>query len=147
MARDQMVPWASMSLGMQLPFKLKLPPTCLEAAEHAADQKCAKYSSLPATQEFVPVAVELLGPVNHTGCEFLMDLGHRVTAVSGDPLETVLLFQRLSMCTQRFNAVGLPFRGTSHNQPGTRTTNSRLMAHPRIVSKRGGLFQLRAKKE
>ena len=80
------------------------------AAEHAADRKRAKYSSLPATHEFVPVAVESLGPVNRAGREFLMELGRRMTAVSGDPLETVHLFQRLSICTQRFNAVS--FRGT-----------------------------------
>jgi hypothetical protein len=80
------------------------------AAEHAANRKCAKYSTLPTTHDFVPIAIESLGPLNRTGREFLMELGRRMTAVSGDPRETLHLFQRLSICTQRFNAIA--FRGT-----------------------------------
>lgn len=80
------------------------------AAEHAADRKRGKYSNLPATHDFVPVAIESLGPVNRTGREFLMELGRRMTTISCDPRETAHLFQRLSICSQRFNAIA--FRGT-----------------------------------
>ena len=44
------------------------------------------------------------------GREFLLELGRRGAGVSGDPRETVFLFQRLSVCIQRFNAVA--YRGT-----------------------------------
>src|SRR6218665_3799926 len=64
------------------------------AAELAADRKRGKYSNLPATHDFVPVAIESLGPVNRTGREFLMELGRRMTTISCDPRETAHLFQR-----------------------------------------------------
>ena len=80
------------------------------AAELAASRKNLKYSDLPATHNFVPIAIESLGPINHTGLEFLAELGRRMTAISGDQFETTHLFQRLSICTQRYNAVA--FRGT-----------------------------------
>ena len=86
------------------------------AAEHAAERKMAKYSTLPATHEFVPVAIESLGPINRTGLEFLQELGRRITEATGDPRETSHLFQRLSVCTQRFNAVA--FRGTFDQHDG-----------------------------
>ena len=80
------------------------------AAEHAADRKRNKYATLPASHEFVPIAVETLGPINRDGREFLLELGRRGAGVTGDPRETVFLFQRLSVCIQRFNAVA--YRGT-----------------------------------
>src|SRR6218665_2413740 len=80
------------------------------AEEHAADRKRNKYAYLHASHEFVPIAVETLGPINREGCEFLLELGRRGAGVSGDPRETVFLFQRLSVCIQRFNAVA--YRGT-----------------------------------
>jgi len=55
-----------------------------------------------------------LGPVNTAGLEFIKELGQRITVATGDPMETVHLFQRLSICTQRHNAIA--FRGTfMHN--------------------------------
>src|SRR6218665_2278964 len=80
------------------------------AAEHAADRKRNKYATLPASHKCVPIAVETLGPINRKGREFLLELGRRGAVVSGDPRETVFLFQRLSVCIQRFNAVA--YRGT-----------------------------------
>src|SRR5688572_33422513 len=74
------------------------------AAEHAAERKLSKYSSLPATHDFVPVALKSLGPINRTGREFLQELGRRMTEATGDPRETTHLFQRLSVCMQSFNA-------------------------------------------
>ena len=52
----------------------------------------------------------LLNPINHTGHEFLMELGHHMTTISWDPRETAQLFQRLSICSQRFNTIA--FRRT-----------------------------------
>src|SRR6218665_1511483 len=84
------------------------------ATKHAADRKRNKYATLPASHEFVPIAVETLGPINREGREFLLELGRRGVGVSGDPRETVFLFQRLSVCIQRFNAVA--YRGTFSTQ-------------------------------
>src|SRR6218665_4189159 len=91
-----------------------LPPSVVigtrRGCEHAADRKRNKYATLPFSHEFVPIAVETLGPINREGREFLLDLGRRGAGVSGDPRETVFLFQRLSECSQHFNAVA--YRGT-----------------------------------
>src|SRR6218665_1400037 len=59
---------------------------------------------------FVPIAFKTLGPVNAEGAEFLSELGHRISSVSGDQRETNFLLQRLSICVQRHNAIA--FRGT-----------------------------------
>ena len=42
--------------------------------------------------------------------EFLQNWGQRMTEATDDPRETTYLFQRLSICMQRFNAVA--FRGS-----------------------------------
>ena len=83
------------------------------AAEQAAANKCVKYALLPATHTFVPIAFETLGPVNAEDAEFISELGRRISAVSGDRRETNFLFQRLSICVQRHNAIA--FRGTFPN--------------------------------
>src|SRR6218665_50558 len=73
--------------------------TAGSAAELAVSRKVTKYADLPATHNFVPI--ESLGPVNTTGLEFIKELGQRITVATGDPMETVHLFQRLSICAQR----------------------------------------------
>src|SRR6218665_2694526 len=80
------------------------------AAEPAPMRKTAKYALLHATYVFVPIAFKTLGPVNAEGAEFLSELGHRISSVSGDQRETNFLLQRLSICVQRHNAIA--FRGT-----------------------------------
>jgi hypothetical protein len=47
----------------------------------------AKYSSLATTQEFVPIAVETLGPLNTSGLALLSTIGKRSSHVTGDPRE------------------------------------------------------------
>ena len=75
------------------------------AAEAAAGRKEAKYAQIINTHIFVPLAFETLGPINAKGASFLSELGHRITACTGDPRETSFLFQRLSVIIQRFNRV------------------------------------------
>jgi len=41
---------------------------------------------------------------------FLVELGQRLTDVSGDARETMYLFQRVSLAVQRYNSVA--FKGT-----------------------------------
>jgi len=67
------------------------------AAEQEADRKRTKYSSLPTSYEFIPVAIESLGPINHTGLEFLQELGCRMTEATGDTRETILLSRSASV--------------------------------------------------
>ena len=75
------------------------------AAEIAAMRKEAKYSNLPSQYTFHPIAIETQGPLNETALDILCELGRRITACSGDDREGFILFQRLSVCVQRFNAV------------------------------------------
>jgi len=75
------------------------------AAEHAAARKLAKYSSLPRSHIFQPLALETLGPTNTTGITFFSERGRRLTDVSGDPRETSYLFERVSLAVQRYNSV------------------------------------------
>src|SRR6218665_2508688 len=88
------------------------------AAELAAVRKQAKYSDLyiPSSHTFVPIAIESLGPINQSGFDFISEVGRRISAISGDPLENNHLFQRLSICTQQFNAVA--FRGAFEDFSG-----------------------------
>jgi hypothetical protein len=71
------------------------------ASEHAANNKIAKYSGLPSTHVFIPIAFETLGPINSSAIEFLNEVGRRLTNISGEKREPSFLFQRLSVCIQR----------------------------------------------
>jgi len=48
--------------------------------------------------------------INSSGISFLIELGRRLTDVSGDARETMYLFQRVSLAVQRYNSVA--FKGT-----------------------------------
>ena len=93
-----------------------LPTTSIiagSAAEAAASRKETKYQLLNNAYEFVPLALETMGPINSTGLDFISNIGRNLTLMSGDPRESAFLFQRLSITIQRFNAVA--FRGTFFN--------------------------------
>jgi hypothetical protein len=75
------------------------------AAESASARKEAKYQDLTRTFSFTPIALETLGPLNSKASTFLVELGKRMTAVTGDLREGAFLFQRLSIAIQRFNCV------------------------------------------
>ena len=80
------------------------------ASERAAMLKHIKYQAIKAVHDFVPISVETLGPINDEGMIFLRELGGRLSTVSRDPRETSFLFQRVSVCMQRANAIA--FRGS-----------------------------------
>src|SRR6218665_1178918 len=86
------------------------------AAELAAVRKQTKYSDLPPSHTCVPISIESLGPINQSGFDFISEVGRRISAISGDPRERNQLFQRLSICTQQFNAVA--FRGAFEDFSG-----------------------------
>ena len=75
------------------------------AAEKAAVNKTVKYTALADTHFFIPVAVETGGAWCITSMNFISDLGKRITAISNDQLETIHLFQRISIALQRGNAI------------------------------------------
>ena len=75
------------------------------AAEIADNRKNQKYEPLLGSHDFIPLALETLGPINCRGLTFLNDLGHRLSQVTDEPRETAFLFQRISITIQRFNAV------------------------------------------
>jgi len=74
-------------------------------AERAAELKISKYTGLEDKCIFQPIAVELLGPLNVTACQFLKHLGGRISAQSGEERESAFLFQGLSVVIQQFNAI------------------------------------------
>ena len=67
--------------------------------------KSAKYANLTFTHIFVPFVIETLVVWNAQAIELTQEIGRRTTAVTGDPLETIHLFQRLSITIQQANAV------------------------------------------
>ena len=54
---------------------------------------------------FAPIAVETLGPLNTSACQFFGNLGRKISSSSGNDREGAFLFQRVSVLVQRFNAV------------------------------------------
>ena len=74
-------------------------------AAQAELKKLSKYSSLPPSVCFVPVAIESLGTFGPRTVSFLHDLGRRITLYSGDRRASEYLFQRLSVAIQRGNSL------------------------------------------
>lgn len=85
------------------------------AAETAAANKDIKYNWLASTHHFVPVAIETGGAWCSRAIEFISELGHRITEVTKDPLETTYLFQRISITVQRGNAICFHNTFTTHD--------------------------------
>src|SRR6218665_1989486 len=79
--------------------------------EQAADRKTLKYAGLPSSDFiFQPVAIETLGQYNWSALDFIGEIGNRTSLSTCNKRETSFLFQRLSVCIQRFNLVA--FKGT-----------------------------------
>jgi len=53
----------------------------------------------------IMIAVESLGPIDFSAVLFFSALGRQIARVSGETREGSILFQRLSVLIQRFNAV------------------------------------------
>jgi len=66
----------------------------------------AKYDQLVQSGRLIqPIAAETLSPLNQSKILFLAELGHKITAVSGDSREPSLLFLCISVIVQRFNSI------------------------------------------
>ena len=76
----------------------RLPKTsCVSdaAAEDSSLRKIAQYTRVRQRYDFVGIAVETLGPMNEDGVNFLLEIGRRLSSVTGDPRETSLLLRRV----------------------------------------------------
>ena len=78
---------------------------CGEVTELAAAKKRENYAEISTAHTFLPIAVEMLGPMNESAYQFFDNLGRRICEISRDIRETYLIYQRLSVTIQRFNAV------------------------------------------
>jgi len=67
--------------------------TAAAAAEAAASRKEVKYSDLPASFSFQPIAVETLGPINETAVDFLRELGRRISSKFQEKRQSAYLSQ------------------------------------------------------
>jgi hypothetical protein len=70
----------------------------------AITRKTAKYATIVTTHIFIPITVEINGPLNSEAVVFLSELGRRLSTISDQPRETSFIFQRLSVIIQHFNA-------------------------------------------
>ena len=105
-----MIPWfegRSLALDATVSHLNRTVHVAGAAAEFAPDAKIRKYADLPLDVTFVPVAVQTLGSICSEGTEFITELGRRIASVSGDPHDSALLFQRISIVVQRGNAAAV----------------------------------------
>jgi hypothetical protein len=58
------------------------------AVENAAVRKVNKYSNLPSSYIFQPIALETLGSINTSAVEILSEVGKRIGQLSGEPRAT-----------------------------------------------------------
>jgi len=75
------------------------------AAYQAAANKIARHDELASTHVFYPVAIETKGTWNHWAVELVQEVGRRATFITGEPRESIFLFQQLPIALQRGNAV------------------------------------------
>ena len=71
------------------------------AANQAAANKNAEYDELASTHIFYPVAIETGGNWNHWAAELVQEIGRRATLITGEPRESIFLFQQLSIALLR----------------------------------------------
>ena len=98
------------------------------AAELAASRKEETYASIGSEYLFAPIAVETLGPMNTSACQLFANLGRKISWASGDDRDGAILFQRVSVLAQRYNAVLL-----HDTLPATACTESKIVVGVVVV--------------
>src|SRR6218665_3609065 len=76
----------------------------------SGDRKIQKYEGLPEAFVFQPMAIETMGRYNSSALGFISEIGSRTSSITGDVREAAFLYQRLSVCIQRYNMVA--FKGS-----------------------------------
>ena len=77
------------------------------AGKAAESKKIAKYSTLAAAHEFVPVAIETMGTWGACGLAFVNEICRRISEANGDPRSTAFLKLWLSLAVQSENAASV----------------------------------------
>ena len=77
------------------------------AANAAEEGKRRKYSSLAGRFRFEPIAMETVGTYGGTTGRLIMEIGRRISEITGDRRETLWLEQRLGLAVQRGNAFSI----------------------------------------
>ena len=75
------------------------------AANNATNLKTAKYADLTETHVFMQIGMETAGSWNQQTIDVIEDIDRRISVVTEEPLETIHLFQVISVAIQRGNAV------------------------------------------
>jgi len=74
-------------------------------AEQAAARKSAKYVDFTAACVFQLIVVENLWPISASALDFINNLDHRITNLSGDDREAKFVFQCICVMIQYFDSV------------------------------------------
>ena len=77
------------------------------AARAAEQRKRTRYAALAQRYRFEPLAVETTGVLGPAITKLLTELGHRISAQSGEKRETCWLRQRVSLAIVRGNAAAI----------------------------------------
>jgi len=80
-----------------------------DVANEAECKKTAKYAELTNRYQFVPIAIDTLGPVGVEATAFFKGLGRRMFVINQEPRTLSFLWQRLSVAVQRGNAACMHF--------------------------------------
>ncbi|ESN98597.1 hypothetical protein HELRODRAFT_162030 [Helobdella robusta] len=75
---------------------------CGLAAARAADEKMKKYGNALPSMEFLPICIEVLGPMDPNTLKFLKEIGKRISVRSGDSRELFFATNHISCLLQRF---------------------------------------------
>jgi len=75
------------------------------------DRQVELIAALSKEFQFIPIAIETLGPVGEEATRFLQELDRRIEAVTSDSRSMSFLWQRLNVAVQKGNAAVL---GTEH---------------------------------
>jgi len=85
-----------------------LPSSAIRAgssAEAAEQRKIDKYAYLSPAISFQAVALDSLGGSSPSTAKFINSIGNKLAIITADPKETAYLWQRISICLFRYNAI------------------------------------------
>jgi len=66
------------------------------------------------THIFIPLAIETAGSWNQQAIDAIEDIGRRISVITEEPLETIYLFQCISVTIQRGNVVSFMITFDNH---------------------------------
>ncbi|ESO04350.1 hypothetical protein HELRODRAFT_172717 [Helobdella robusta] len=112
-----LIPWRA---GRCLAWDVTVPGTLAEryvnltkkecglAAARAADEKMKKYGNALPSMEFLPVCIEVLGPMDPNTLKFLKAICKMISVRSGDSMELFFATNHISCLLQQFLRASIP---------------------------------------